>query len=90
MSVDGRFLRGYDHRKYEPVCAHWPECRLRLCFGTKGQASDCVQAAGLEWLFRLATEPRYLWPRYRQYPLFAMLAIAQLMGILQFPADADR
>jgi len=58
--------------------------------GRKPQAPRWMQRAGLEWLFRLVTEPRRLWPRYRQYPLFAMLAIAQLMGILQFPADAER
>jgi N-acetylglucosaminyldiphosphoundecaprenol N-acetyl-beta-D-mannosaminyltransferase len=44
-----------------------------------------VQRSGLEWLFRLATEPRRLWPRYRQYPRFAFLAAAQLLGLKRFP-----
>jgi N-acetylglucosaminyldiphosphoundecaprenol N-acetyl-beta-D-mannosaminyltransferase len=32
--------------------------------GTKRQAPPWVQRRGLEWLFRLATEPRRLWRRY--------------------------
>ncbi len=32
--------------------------------GTKKQAPEWMQRSGLEWLFRLATEPRRLWRRY--------------------------
>jgi N-acetylglucosaminyldiphosphoundecaprenol N-acetyl-beta-D-mannosaminyltransferase len=32
--------------------------------GTKAQAPAFLQRAGLEWLFRLAVEPRRLWRRY--------------------------
>lgn len=32
--------------------------------GTKKQAPRWMQRSGLEWLFRLATEPRRLWKRY--------------------------
>jgi N-acetylglucosaminyldiphosphoundecaprenol N-acetyl-beta-D-mannosaminyltransferase len=32
--------------------------------GTKPQAPPWMQARGLEWLFRLASEPRRLWRRY--------------------------
>lgn len=40
--------------------------------GHKPQAPRWVMGAGLEWLFRLATEPRRLWKRYlRQNPRFA-------------------
>ncbi|MCS6953700.1 MAG: WecB/TagA/CpsF family glycosyltransferase [Bryobacterales bacterium] len=35
--------------------------------GTKSQAPVWMQGAGLEWLFRLATEPRRLWRRYREH-----------------------
>lgn len=31
------------------------------------QAPDWMQSAGLEWAFRLAQEPRRLWPRYVRY-----------------------
>jgi len=55
--------------------------------GRKPQAPRWMQRSGLEWLFRLATEPRRLWPRYRQYPLFALLAAAQLLGLKRYPLD---
>ena len=32
--------------------------------GNKARAPWVVQALGLEWLHRLACEPRRLWPRY--------------------------
>lgn len=35
--------------------------------GTKAQAPRWMQRAGLEWLFRLAQEPRRLWRRYVIY-----------------------
>ncbi len=48
--------------------------------GTKPQAPRWMQRSGLEWLFRLVTEPRRLWRRYlRQNPRFALLAIAQIL-----------
>ena len=47
--------------------------------GTKSQAPGWMQEIGLEWAFRLATEPRRLWRRYlKQNPQFAALALAQL------------
>jgi len=57
--------------------------------GRKPQAPKWMQRSGLEWLFRLATEPRRLWPRYRQYPLFIVLVLAQLLGLKQFPESAS-
>ena len=48
--------------------------------GAKSQAPRWMQSSGLEWLFRLATEPRRLWRRYlRHNPRFAVLAVAQLL-----------
>ena len=55
--------------------------------GRKPQAPRWMQRIGMEWFFRLATEPRRLWPRYRQYPWFVLLALAQLTGLRRFPAD---
>jgi N-acetylglucosaminyldiphosphoundecaprenol N-acetyl-beta-D-mannosaminyltransferase len=47
--------------------------------GAKAQAPRWMQSSGLEWAFRLATEPRRLWRRYlKQNPAFAVLALAQL------------
>jgi N-acetylglucosaminyldiphosphoundecaprenol N-acetyl-beta-D-mannosaminyltransferase len=39
-----------------------------------------MQRSGLEWVFRLATEPRRLWKRYlRHNPRFVALFAAQLV-----------
>ena len=49
--------------------------------GAKPQAPRWMQSSGLEWTFRLATEPRRLGRRYlTQNPKFVVLALAQLMG----------
>jgi N-acetylglucosaminyldiphosphoundecaprenol N-acetyl-beta-D-mannosaminyltransferase len=51
--------------------------------GARRQAPPWMQAVGLEWLFRLALEPRRLWRRYLiQNPRFALLAAAELVGLL--------
>jgi N-acetylglucosaminyldiphosphoundecaprenol N-acetyl-beta-D-mannosaminyltransferase len=57
--------------------------------GRKPQAPRWIQRSGLEWLFRLASEPRRLWPRYRQYPLFVVLVLAQLLGLRKYPMPQD-
>jgi N-acetylglucosaminyldiphosphoundecaprenol N-acetyl-beta-D-mannosaminyltransferase len=47
--------------------------------GAKKQAPAVLQRFGLEWAFRLATEPRRLWRRYlRQNPRFVALFGAQV------------
>jgi N-acetylglucosaminyldiphosphoundecaprenol N-acetyl-beta-D-mannosaminyltransferase len=52
--------------------------------GVKPQAPGLMQRLGLEWLFRLVTEPRRLWKRYLRYnPRFIFLAIADLLGLLK-------
>lgn len=55
--------------------------------GRKPQAPRWMQRSGLEWLFRLGSEPRRLWPRYRQYPIFLVLLAAQLAGLRKYPLD---
>jgi N-acetylglucosaminyldiphosphoundecaprenol N-acetyl-beta-D-mannosaminyltransferase len=48
--------------------------------GTKSQAPSWMQRSGLEWFFRLASEPRRLWRRYaRTVPLFLALGFIQLL-----------
>jgi N-acetylglucosaminyldiphosphoundecaprenol N-acetyl-beta-D-mannosaminyltransferase len=50
--------------------------------GLKKQAPQWMQRSGLEWLFRLATEPRRLGPRYLvNNPLFVLLVLKQMLGI---------
>jgi N-acetylglucosaminyldiphosphoundecaprenol N-acetyl-beta-D-mannosaminyltransferase len=49
--------------------------------GTKPQAPRWMMRIGLEWLFRLATEPRRLWRRYLKHnPRFVFLFALQLLG----------
>lgn len=55
--------------------------------GTKAQAPRWMMRWGLEWLFRLATEPRRLWRRYLKHnPRFVFQFWLQLMGLKAFPA----
>jgi N-acetylglucosaminyldiphosphoundecaprenol N-acetyl-beta-D-mannosaminyltransferase len=48
--------------------------------GTKPKAPPILQRLGLEWLFRLASEPRRLWRRYAYHnPRFVWLVCRDLM-----------
>jgi N-acetylglucosaminyldiphosphoundecaprenol N-acetyl-beta-D-mannosaminyltransferase len=60
--------------------------------GVKSQAPACVQRLGLEWLFRLSTEPGRLWFRYAYHnPRFMALAAWQLAAArAQSPPSARR
>jgi N-acetylglucosaminyldiphosphoundecaprenol N-acetyl-beta-D-mannosaminyltransferase len=50
--------------------------------GMKAQAPAWLQAAGLEWLFRLAVEPKRLWRRYLKHnPRFVAHFMAQLVSL---------
>lgn len=52
--------------------------------GLKRQAPAWMQRIGLEWLFRLVTEPRRLWKRYLYHnPRFLVLAVADLLGLIK-------
>ena len=56
--------------------------------GAKPQAPAVLQAAGLEWLFRLATEPKRLWPRYsRVVPAFLYHLFLQRSGLVRYPLE---
>ena len=53
--------------------------------GTLSQAPPTLQKLGLEWLYRLAHEPRRLWKRYIFLnPLYLMLLAIQLSKLWQF------
>lgn len=53
--------------------------------GRVRQAPELMQRSGLEWLFRLAIEPRRLAHRYLVYnPLFIMHILLQLIGIKRY------
>jgi N-acetylglucosaminyldiphosphoundecaprenol N-acetyl-beta-D-mannosaminyltransferase len=50
------------------------------------QAPPWMQRNGLEWLFRLAKEPRRLAHRYFVYnPLFILYILAQISGLRRYP-----
>lgn len=54
--------------------------------GNIPQAPKRMQQAGLEWLFRLAAEPRRLWRRYfRVVPMYLYLLALQRLGWRRFP-----
>lgn len=55
--------------------------------GRKSQAPRWLRQIGLEWLFRLASEPHRLWRRYLEYPWFVALVLAQLTGLKEFTME---
>jgi N-acetylglucosaminyldiphosphoundecaprenol N-acetyl-beta-D-mannosaminyltransferase len=56
--------------------------------GVKKQAPRWMQRAGLEWLHRLASEPRRLWKRYFiNNPWFVWLVLLQLSGLKRYELE---
>ena len=56
--------------------------------GRTRQAPRWMQRSGLEWLFRLACEPRRLGKRYlKNNPLFAWKIAGQLSGLKKYPLE---
>jgi N-acetylglucosaminyldiphosphoundecaprenol N-acetyl-beta-D-mannosaminyltransferase len=55
--------------------------------GRVKQAPRWMQRSGLEWFYRLCSEPRRLAKRYfRNNPLFAVKFFAQLAGLKKYPS----
>jgi N-acetylglucosaminyldiphosphoundecaprenol N-acetyl-beta-D-mannosaminyltransferase len=55
--------------------------------GRKKQAPRIVQSMGMEWAFRLMSEPKRLWKRYLKHnPRFVTLFGLQLLGLQQTQA----
>jgi len=56
--------------------------------GAKPHAPVIIQRSGFEWLFRLLSEPKRLWPRYRRViPGFLYRVAQQELGLVKFPID---
>lgn len=56
--------------------------------GRVRQAPRWMQRSGLEWFFRLCTEPRRLGPRYlKTNPLFLLRVFAQKCGLRRYPLE---
>jgi N-acetylglucosaminyldiphosphoundecaprenol N-acetyl-beta-D-mannosaminyltransferase len=80
------------------MAAHWRELDAGVLIGIGAafdfhsgrvpQAPRWMQRSGLEWLFRLGTEPRRLGPRYLiTNPLFLLRVLAQQTGVRRYPID---
>jgi N-acetylglucosaminyldiphosphoundecaprenol N-acetyl-beta-D-mannosaminyltransferase len=79
----------YEHRDRLPLVQVGVGAAFDFLAGEKKQAPALLQRNGLEWLFRLATEPRRLWKRYlRHNPRFVFLFGKQLLGKGDVPARA--
>jgi N-acetylglucosaminyldiphosphoundecaprenol N-acetyl-beta-D-mannosaminyltransferase len=53
--------------------------------GNKLQAPHWIQRIGMEWFFRLITEPRRLWSRYfKNFPRFIFFVLLQQLGWLNY------
>ena len=58
--------------------------------GSKAQAPRWIMPLGLEWLFRLLTEPKRLWKRYLKHnPRFVALFTMQLLGLRRFSPRSE-
>ena len=67
------------HREAIPSVMVGVGAAIDFLAGYKRQAPVIVQRSGLEWLFRLASEPRRLWRRYlSQNPRFVVLLATEV------------
>lgn len=56
--------------------------------GRARQAPIWMRQSGLEWFYRLVTEPRRLWRRYLiNNPLFVSLVLAQALGLREYSLE---
>ena len=59
--------------------------------GKVPQAPEWMQDRGLEWFFRLRSEPKRLWRRYLLLnPAYAFLVALQALGLKTFTTDGNR
>lgn len=80
------------------MAAHWAQLDAGVLVGVGAafdflsghvkQAPRWMQRSGLEWLFRLAVEPRRLWRRYLvNNPLFVVRLLLQATGLRRYSLD---
>ncbi len=64
---------------------------LGVLAGKVPQAPEWMQARGLEWSFRLWSEPRRLWRRYLLLnPAYTLLVALQALGLRNFTTDGNQ
>lgn len=93
------FWVGLSTPKQEKFMAqYWQRLGATLFFGVGAafdfhagkvrQAPRWMQRSGLEWLFRLGSEPRRLWRRYlKNNPLFILRVLCQLTGLRKYSLE---
>ena len=58
--------------------------------GKKPQAPAFLRQAGLEWAFRIVSEPARLWPRYRRViPGFLYRLALQKLKLVNYAVETD-
>jgi N-acetylglucosaminyldiphosphoundecaprenol N-acetyl-beta-D-mannosaminyltransferase len=78
-----------EHKERVPAVMVGVGAAFDFLTGRVRQAPGWVQAAGLEWAFRLMIEPRRLWKRYAKHnPRFVALFLLQLLGLRRFGSEA--
>ncbi len=56
--------------------------------GRVKQAPRWIQRSGMEWFFRLCTEPRRLWKRYlKNNPRFVLFTVLQRLGLKRYSLE---
>lgn len=76
-----------EHRGRVPCVMLGVGAAFSFLSGDKPIAPAWMQRNGLEWLFRLLTEPGRLWRRYvRQNPRVLVLFLFQLLGWRRYPS----
>jgi N-acetylglucosaminyldiphosphoundecaprenol N-acetyl-beta-D-mannosaminyltransferase len=87
-------------RQEKFMAAHWRTLETGLLIGVGAafdfhsgrvrQAPRWMQRSGLEWFFRLCTEPRRLWRRYLvNNPLFVLHIFLQLTGLKKYESTTN-
>jgi exopolysaccharide biosynthesis WecB/TagA/CpsF family protein len=78
----------YEMREALPMPMLAVGAAFRFHAGHIAQAPPALQRCGLEWAFRLATEPRRLWKRYLLLnPLYVSLLAFQALGLGGFDPE---
>lgn len=81
----------FEHRKRVKAVMIGVGAGFDFFAGTKKQAPQWMMRIGLEWLFRLFTEPKRLWRRYLYHnPRFLCLAAMQLLNLRDFKGDFEK
>lgn len=82
-----KWMAEFLHRMHAPVLIG-VGAAFDFLTGRKTQAPSWMQHMGLEWLFRLLSEPRRLWQRYLyNNPVFIFRIIEQMLGLKRYSIE---